>query len=513
MTNRAGRSAAGDSGSFLSPPRVGRLSSWGCSPESSAAEAESATSEAGTPGSLERCERGTARDPGRSDEPRRPCREGLPPSTGAGATARRRRHSSGKRGPRLASPEPGCEGPSAVGQQRPLGSAPREWEASRYPPRENSPAPASEAEPEWPTDKPASEGAVPRSPLAQGRSRTRWSLGRRTARTWRRPRRPTLSYDDFDDDWEAARLASPQKPLHASAVEASGSDVFEPFAPGVVSTHSDRVELSGVVCLLHHPSKYIRMALGPGGLAEGLLPRNASRAIWSFSSLETLLSLRTATSRNCLVSAALSQVVAIRQRFLLALCGPQGPPEVSDGEADDQVCPPSDSVVDAGCGAGCPPATPAEELRHSSSLGFGAQWFGLSTDAVWRSLCSARVDDVESYGPHLVQIVARLPHRFVSHVVALACGDMEEDGKAEPTGTSPRQRPERRRDVLPLVFGNVSAEDLPKRASKFTRHEWKCRSSWLLVLLAALNFSFNGGRAYLGARPLYGPPTQSQYSS
>jgi hypothetical protein len=124
------------------------------------------------------------------------------------------------------------------------------------------------------------------------------------------------------------------------------------------------------------------------------------------------------------------------------------------------------------------------------------------------------VDDVESYGPHLVQIVSRLPQRFVSHVLALACGDKEEDWNAEPTGTSPSQRQERRqRDVLPLVFGDVSAEDLPKRSTKFSRHEFECRSAWLFVLLAALNFSFNGGRAYQGVRPLYGPPTQSQYSA
>ena len=118
--------------------------------------------------------------------------------------------------------------------------------------------------------------------------------------------------------------------------------------------------------------------------------------IWRSSSLETLLALRTATRRECLVSAALYQVEAIRLRFLRAAYVAVGPPAAPKGAAVDQQCPPEDSVADAGCGAGSSPATPVEELRQSSSHGLGAQGFGLSTDAAWRALCSARVDDVES---------------------------------------------------------------------------------------------------------------------
>ena len=117
-----------------------------------------------------------------------------------------------------------------------------------------------------------------------------------------------------------------------------------------------------------------------------------------------------------------------------------------------------------------------------------------------------------------------LPQTFCSHLSAVVtgaqsalldvAGDFADKGTHGPSGQAHSSRP-RQRDLLPLVYGDLSAEDTPQFDSPYATGQTRarCRAVWVLLMIAALNLHFvlghGAGRNFLRA----GPPTVPQYQS
>ena len=82
----------------------------------------------------------------------------------------------------------------------------------------------------------------------------------------------------------------------------------------------------------------------------------------------------------------------------------------------------------------------------------------------WDILCSAGLNPeltLADLSHVLLELVQSLPTTFALYLLQIALpGDSEADGKSQPP-TFGRQR-----DVLPLCFTSLSAEDLPKEYSE-----------------------------------------------
>ena len=81
---------------------------------------------------------------------------------------------------------------------------------------------------------------------------------------------------------------------------------------------------------------------------------------------------------------------------------------------------------------------------------------------------------------------------------------------------SRRLPPEGRQgDLLSLVFGMVSAEDLPRpTASRLARGEYARKILlWVMLMIAMLNFHYNLGHPALAGSLRSGPPTEPQYAA
>ena len=123
-----------------------------------------------------------------------------------------------------------------------------------------------------------------------------------------------------------------------------------------------------------------------------------------------------------------------------------------------------------------------------------------------------------------LQVAKALPAAFRSHLSAVVtgavpafsdvAGDLVDASAHGPSGRAATSRP-RQRDLLPLVYGDLSAEDTPKFDSPYATGPTRarCRAIWTLLMIVTLNWHFvlghAPGRNFLRA----GPPTVPQYQS
>ena len=241
--------------------------------------------------------------------------------------------------------------------------------------------------------------------------------------------------------------------------------------------------------------RFLRLAFGrllPVPPEENL-PFVPSATIWAMVTWRCLLFLRVTCRRQCLLTVAL-------------ISHPNFGPYIRGAQGVD---------VDAVSGGEAPPDSP----------------FHLSGSRCWRDLCNAGPLEIGGMSAHLQKSAWHLPKSYAIHVGQIVLGDRYFDecvgdvcgsrgtvsstvaGSHGPSRIVPREG--RQLDLLPLVFGRVSAEDLPQPTTmRMGSFEYSRKLVvWVMLMIAMLNLHYNlGHRARAGALRS-GPPTEPQYAA
>ena len=148
--------------------------------------------------------------------------------------------------------------------------------------------------------------------------------------------------------------------------------------------------------------------------------------------------------------------------------------------------------VGAQCGS-------ARDRARSCSSGEVAESDSLCENPDWRRSRSNRHD---GQGQRQGREQRYLP------LIALS-GVSEADRKSQPP-TFGRQR-----DVLPLCFTSLSAEDLPKEYSETDLLPGlrSARFAWMGLMITCITWHYGFGENGATVRPLFGPPMPTQFSS
>ena len=130
----------------------------------------------------------------------------------------------------------------------------------------------------------------------------------------------------------------------------------------------------------------------------------------------------------------------------------------------------------------------------------------------WRRLCSGDAlvgKRLSEFADVLVSMVQILPLAFRDYMHATVCGaESENVPKPRPSGQGSR-------DLFPLPYSFVSAEELPRAISCTDGHQTlrKVRSSWLLLLVTALNYEYFLCDQKRASRLTFGPATKAQHQA
>ena len=135
------------------------------------------------------------------------------------------------------------------------------------------------------------------------------------------------------------------------------------------------------------------------------------------------------------------------------------------------------------------------------NLDWRRQWNELTGP---KGLAGKRLSEV---GSLLVSLVTVLPSEFRTFMTKLV-------GAAEDALTNPKTRPpgQDSGEIFPLPYTFISAEELPRRVTVTSKEPVlrRVRTSWILLLVASLNFEFYGGDSRKASLLTFGPATLAQ---